>query len=300
VKVCVTHLWCYDNNYVHVPYSSFPDGTYFFCQENCYIFFTLGTESTVDFSYVAADILYRAPFHSSWFAVGLWLHTGRSDKDHWRQTHAQWTTLFHSFLEIQWLLQVNLVHLINSGIRQRSTGRGSTNWWSHKQRCIVTGEILKHSSRNETYKVQTIVDGQKYDEWVHRCHPTKLHMCRTGCVGVDQQNWAQRHWAVRSLRPLVPSINSDLSLNVDHFAPYRATTQLGSSPAPQEICQLYNAKGGSKCHYRSCKFAHSCSRCRGSHPVSSCHQGREAAATPLPLLPMVRLADYVGANDFTG
>lgn len=63
-------------------------------------------------------------------------------------------------------------------------------------------------------------------------------------------------------------------------APHRAPTQLGSSPAPQEICRLYNAKGGPKCHYKSCKFAHSCSRCRGSHPVSSCHQGREAAAAP--------------------
>ena len=60
-------------------------------------------------------------------------------------------------------------------------------------------------------------------------------------------------------------------------APRRTTTYSGSSPAPLEICRLFNAKGGSKCHYKSCKFAHSCSRCRGSHPASVCHQGKEAA-----------------------
>ena len=60
-------------------------------------------------------------------------------------------------------------------------------------------------------------------------------------------------------------------------APRRTTTYSGSSPAPLEICRLFNAKGGSKCHYKSCKFAHSSSRCRGSHPASACHQGKEAA-----------------------
>ena len=45
-------------------------------------------------------------------------------------------------------------------------------------------------------------------------------------------------------------------------APRRATPPrqaLGSSPASQELCRLFNAKGGPRCHYKQCKFAHACS-----------------------------------------
>lgn len=34
-----------------------------------------------------------------------------------------------------------------------------------KQQRFVTGEILKHSTKSETYKVQYTVDGQKHEEW---------------------------------------------------------------------------------------------------------------------------------------
>ena len=34
-----------------------------------------------------------------------------------------------------------------------------------KQQRIVTGEILKHSSKSETYKVRYIIDEQNHEEW---------------------------------------------------------------------------------------------------------------------------------------
>lgn len=34
-----------------------------------------------------------------------------------------------------------------------------------KQQRFVTGEILKHNSKSETYKVKYTVDGQKHEEW---------------------------------------------------------------------------------------------------------------------------------------
>ena len=37
-----------------------------------------------------------------------------------------------------------------------------------------------------------------------------------------------------------------------------------------EICRLLNAKGGSRCHYKHCRFSHPCMRCRGDHPMSAC------------------------------
>ena len=37
-----------------------------------------------------------------------------------------------------------------------------------------------------------------------------------------------------------------------------------------EICRLYNAKGGSKCRFKECRYAHLCRACKRPHPWSSC------------------------------
>lgn len=36
------------------------------------------------------------------------------------------------------------------------------------------------------------------------------------------------------------------------------------------VCQLFNSKGGNRCHFQPCKFRHSCAECGGSHPASLC------------------------------
>ena len=43
----------------------------------------------------------------------------------------------------------------------------------------------------------------------------------------------------------------------------------------QDICYLFNAKEGDKCHYKECGFAHSCAICRGHHPRSRCDKKRQ-------------------------
>ena len=45
----------------------------------------------------------------------------------------------------------------------------------------------------------------------------------------------------------------------------------------QEICRLYNAHGGSKCHYKSCKYAHRCMSCHQEHPRSACPSSSQTA-----------------------
>lgn len=39
----------------------------------------------------------------------------------------------------------------------------------------------------------------------------------------------------------------------------------------QEICRLFNTKGGNRCRFQNCKFAHICSRCRApGHGAAQC------------------------------
>lgn len=46
-----------------------------------------------------------------------------------------------------------------------------------------------------------------------------------------------------------------------------------SSRPSVQLCMLYNAKAGSHCRYKNCKFAHLCTQCHGGHPASECRQG---------------------------
>ena len=66
--------------------------------------------------------------------------------------------------------------------------------------------------------------------------------------------------------------------------PCRAITHQPPAPSTsQDICRLFNARGESKYHYKHCKFAHACARCRGGHPASACPQNKgsgEEAAGP--------------------
>ena len=43
----------------------------------------------------------------------------------------------------------------------------------------------------------------------------------------------------------------------------------------QDICYLFNAREGDRCHYKECRFAHSCAICRGNHPRSRCDRKRQ-------------------------
>ena len=59
-------------------------------------------------------------------------------------------------------------------------------------------------------------------------------------------------------------------------------TSLGTSTsrsASSEICRLYNAKEGLRCHYKACRYAHACSKCRGAHPTSACTSERDSAGS---------------------
>ena len=54
---------------------------YLFCHQSWrYLFYI--EDRLLSFSCVLPDIPYKAPFHSSWFAVGIWPHIGRSDTSH--------------------------------------------------------------------------------------------------------------------------------------------------------------------------------------------------------------------------
>ena len=37
-----------------------------------------------------------------------------------------------------------------------------------------------------------------------------------------------------------------------------------------ELCRLFNARGGSKCRFKECKYAHLCKECKRPHPWSAC------------------------------
>ena len=78
---------------------------------------------------------------------------------------------------------------------------------------------------------------------------------------------------------------SDLHLSIECcYAPLedkgrnfgRSTPQkaVGEDNARQsvQLCMLFNAKGGSNCRYRNCKFGHLCTHCHGGHPASECRQ----------------------------
>ena len=43
----------------------------------------------------------------------------------------------------------------------------------------------------------------------------------------------------------------------------------------QDICYLFNAREGDRCHYKECRFAHSCAVCRGNHPRFKCDRKRQ-------------------------
>ena len=44
-----------------------------------------------------------------------------------------------------------------------------------------------------------------------------------------------------------------------------------------EICRLFNASGGSKCHFKNCKFAHLCNLCNRPHSAANCPGSGEPA-----------------------
>jgi hypothetical protein len=55
------------------------------------------------------------------------------------------------------------------------------------------------------------------------------------------------------------------------------TTGKRQSYATSEVCRLFNASGGSRCHYTKCKFEHKCSSCNQDHPRSSCPTSLQGA-----------------------
>ena len=64
-----------------------------------------------------------------------------------------------------------------------------------------------------------------------------------------------------------------------------STTSTGSAPQYGQhlkVCHLFNAKGGSRCTYTNCKFAHVCATCRGGHPRSAPPKGRSTTEYPGP------------------
>lgn len=60
-----------------------------------------------------------------------------------------------------------------------------------------------------------------------------------------------------------PTITGSVGLQEE-----RAIGQKRRQTEHNEICYLFNAKGGNKCIYRACKFSHACLLCRGNHPRS--------------------------------
>ena len=59
----------------------------------------------------------------------------------------------------------------------------------------------------------------------------------------------------------------------------------GSSGRPASsvvICRLFNSPGGSRCRFPQCRYAHSCSRCRRSHPLAECGERARQQQTTGP------------------
>ena len=42
---------------------------------------------------------------------------------------------------------------------------------------------------------------------------------------------------------------------------------------PSAVYQLFNGRTGNRCTFNPCKYNHTCSDCRGRHPVASCRRG---------------------------
>ena len=55
----------------------------------------------------------------------------------------------------------------------------------------------------------------------------------------------------------------------DH-CPDAPATASKTRASTNELCRLFNAAGGSRCRYKSCKYLHKCSACRQDHPRSAC------------------------------
>lgn len=67
------------------------------------------------------------------------------------------------------------------------------------------------------------------------------------------------------------------------------TARQQARPPGAPICQLYNTRGGNRCNFSPCKFAHICSDCRGNHPLSSCRKPQPPPAKmPRPDSPTYR------------
>ena len=56
-------------------------------------------------------------------------------------------------------------------------------------------------------------------------------------------------------------------------APPTAKRHPTLASSPLEICRLFNANGGSRCHYMKCKCAHRCSTCNQDH-LQACREQR--------------------------
>lgn len=47
-----------------------------------------------------------------------------------------------------------------------------------------------------------------------------------------------------------------------------------STKSQNQLCQVFNTRGGNRCYFNPCKFSHLCSECRGNHPLSNCRRAR--------------------------
>ena len=58
-------------------------------------------------------------------------------------------------------------------------------------------------------------------------------------------------------------------LHSANYCTYAPADQLESPRPVVEICKLFNAQAGNKCHHTPCKYAHICRNYSGRHPASA-------------------------------
>lgn len=61
-----------------------------------------------------------------------------------------------------------------------------------------------------------------------------------------------------------------------------------STKGQNQLCQLFNTRGGNRCYFNPCRFQHLCSECQGNHPMSTCRRAR----SPPPKRPRVESPGY--------
>ena len=102
---------------------------------------------------------------------------------------------------------------------------------------------------------------------------------------------SKHHTAERCPRQVVALGNTltyTAAIHSEGIPPHSQSAPLIARPnqSPFEICRLYNARNGSRCRFPQCKYAHICSRCRGSgHGAAQCTgkpPEHQAARRPRP------------------